>query len=76
MSKTAIIIDSLACIPKEVVERYKIGIVPVIIFFEGKSYRDWIDLTPAKATSFLSGLLSSGKAQQLLRRIISKFTKS
>ena len=53
MSKTAIIIDSLACIPKEVVERYKIGIVPVIIFFEGKSYRDWIDLTPAQGYEFL-----------------------
>ena len=49
MPKTAIIADSVACITKEHAERHKIAMVPVNIFFEGKVYRDWVDVSPTQA---------------------------
>ena len=51
--ETAIIADSIACIPKEQVEAYNIRIVPVNIFFNGHIYRDYIDLSSAKAYELL-----------------------
>ena len=47
--KVAIVTDSIACLTKELVEQYKIGIVPISIYFRDKVYRDWIDLTPSEA---------------------------
>jgi DegV family protein with EDD domain len=48
-NKVAIVTDSIACIPREMVDRYQIGIVPINILAGDKIYRDWIDLTPDKA---------------------------
>jgi DegV family protein with EDD domain len=31
------------------VEQYRIGIVPISIYFGDKTYRDWIDITPTEA---------------------------
>ena len=53
MSDTAIIADSIACIPREQAENFKIRIVPANIFFNGNLYRDLIDLTSAQAYQFL-----------------------
>ncbi len=53
MSNIAIVVDSIACITKEQAERYKIGVVPVNIFFNGKVYRDGLDLSAAQAYEFL-----------------------
>lgn len=53
MDKIAIVADSISCLTREQVEHYKITIVPVNIFFNSKVYRDWIDLTPARAYEFL-----------------------
>ena len=50
---TAIIADSIACIPKEQVDTYHIKIVPVNIFFNGRIYRDYIDLSSSKAYELL-----------------------
>jgi DegV family protein with EDD domain len=49
----AIIADSIACIPKEQVDAYHIKIVPVNIFFNEHIYRDYIDLSSAKAYELL-----------------------
>lgn len=49
----AVITDSIACVTKEHAESYRIKIVPVNIFFNGKVYRDWVDLNPAQAYEFL-----------------------
>jgi DegV family protein with EDD domain len=51
--ETAIIADSVACIPKEQVDAYHIRIVPVNVFFNGHVYRDYIDLSSAKAYELL-----------------------
>ena len=48
MRKVGIVTDSTACIPDELVEQYDICIVPLMIIFEGKSYRDGIDISPGE----------------------------
>ena len=50
MNKVTIVTDSVSCIPKEMTEQYGIRIVPAgIIHFEGKTYRDGVDLGPTEA---------------------------
>jgi len=49
MQKVAVVTDSLACLTKELVERYRIRIVPLNIHFAGKIYKDWVDITPSQA---------------------------
>ncbi len=49
MSKVAIVTDSIACLTRELVEQYGIGIVPISICFRDKVYRDWVDITPTEA---------------------------
>ncbi len=49
MQKVAIVTDSVACLPRELVEQYGISIAPIPISFQGKIYRDWVDITPTEA---------------------------
>lgn len=46
--KVAIVTDTTACIPQELVERHEIEIVPVVFIFGDKSYRDGIDMSTAE----------------------------
>jgi len=45
MSKVAIMTDSTACIPRELESKYDIAVMPLLIVFEDKSYRDGVDIT-------------------------------
>jgi len=45
MGKVAVVTDSSACVPKEVVKQYGIHILPLILIFGDKSYRDGVDIT-------------------------------
>jgi len=45
----AIVTDSVACLTGEQTTRYDINIVPLNIVYDGKSYRDWVDITPREA---------------------------
>lgn len=49
MPKVAIVTDSIACLTRELVEKYKIAIAPLPISAGGKIYRDWVDITPSQA---------------------------
>jgi len=51
--KIAIITDSTAAPTKEQQEKYQFEIVPINVMFEGKVYRDFVDLTAAQAYQFL-----------------------
>ena len=51
--KIAIIVDSVCAPTKEQIEKYRLEIVPVNVRFEGRVYRDFIDLTAAQAYQFL-----------------------
>ena len=46
MKKVAVVADSVCSLPAEIVEKYDICVVPMVIIYEGKSYRDGIDITP------------------------------
>ncbi len=45
----AIVTDSISCLPKELIDQYHIGIVPIRIVAQDKIYRDSIDITPTEA---------------------------
>jgi len=49
MQRVTVVTDSLACLTKELVEKYGIKIVPLNIHFNGKIYKDWVDITPKQA---------------------------
>ena len=49
MQKVAIVVDSLACLTREMVEQYGVTVVPLSFYFGGKIYRDWVDITPSEA---------------------------
>ncbi len=44
MPKIAMVSDTVACLPPELVKEFGIRIVPVNIVIDGKSYRDGIDI--------------------------------
>ncbi len=48
-SEVAIVTDSISCLPKELVEQYRIVIVPIRLLVQGKVYRDSVDITPSEA---------------------------
>jgi DegV family protein with EDD domain len=48
MGRIAVVTDSVACVPPELVERYDIHIVPFHVIWDGQVYRDGVDLTPAE----------------------------
>lgn len=54
MNEVAIVTDSAACLPKELVDRYEIEVVPMEFIHDGKLYRDGIDITPAKFYELLA----------------------
>jgi DegV family protein with EDD domain len=46
MRKVAVVADSVCCLPQEIIEKYDICVVPLQIVYEGRSYRDGVDITP------------------------------
>ena len=48
-NKVAVVTDSIACLTNELVEHYRIEIVPIRLLIQGKVYRDLLDITPSKA---------------------------
>ncbi len=46
MSKVAIVVDSTAFIPPELVAQYDLHVIPQVLNWEGKSYKDDVDITP------------------------------
>ncbi len=53
MDKVAIVTDSVACLPKELIEKYGIEVVPVQVIFGDKVYRDGVDITPSQFYALL-----------------------
>ncbi len=48
-NKVSVVTDSISCLPEDLVKRYNIGIVPIRLLVQGKTYRDLIDITPTDA---------------------------
>jgi DegV family protein with EDD domain len=54
MDRVAIITDSVACLPRDLADRNKIHVVPAgNIYFKGKMYRDWLELSHAEVYHML-----------------------
>ncbi len=53
MSKIALVTDSTAYLPADLVERYGIHVVPVRVIWEGKTYRDGVDITAEEVYALL-----------------------
>ena len=49
MNKVAIVTDSIACLPPEMVRQYQVRILPINLYFGDRVYRDGVDITPAEA---------------------------
>jgi DegV family protein with EDD domain len=49
MQKVTVVTDSLACLTKELARQYRIRVVPLNIYFAGKIYKDWVNITPEQA---------------------------
>jgi len=49
----AVITDSISCLPKELIEKHKLEIVPIRLTFHGEIYRDSVDITPSEAYEML-----------------------
>ncbi|MDD5313264.1 MAG: DegV family protein [Dehalococcoidia bacterium] len=50
----AIVTDTVSCLPGEIIQRYKVTVVPLEIVHQGKIFRDGIDITPAQFYEILS----------------------
>ncbi len=48
MGRVAVVADSTCCLPVELVEKYGICIVPLVIIHKGNSYRDGVDISPTE----------------------------
>ncbi|MFH0913943.1 MAG: DegV family protein [Chloroflexota bacterium] len=46
MARIAVVTDSVACIPPDLVQKYGIQVAPVQITWDRQTYRDGIDMTP------------------------------
>jgi DegV family protein with EDD domain len=77
MSRVAVIVDSIACLTKEIVEQYGITVMPLSFYFGGRIYRDWVDITPSEAyelflkdpESFKSSAVSPGQCLEAFREV-------
>jgi DegV family protein with EDD domain len=47
MADVAIVTDSTACLPSELVEKYGIDIVPMEFIYQDRVYRDGVDMSPS-----------------------------
>ena len=48
MARIAIVTDSGSCVPAELLQRYHIHVVPFGLVWDGRSYRDGVDITPTE----------------------------
>jgi DegV family protein with EDD domain len=46
VARVGIVTDSTVCLPEALVERYAIRVVPLDLVFDGKVYRDGVDISP------------------------------
>lgn len=49
MPNTTVVTDSVACLPRQFVDRYKIDLIPLTFVAGKRSYRDGVDINPTQA---------------------------
>ena len=82
MERVAVVTDSVACLPSKMATDYRISIVPAgNIYYEGKTYRDWVDLSYEEAyhilekspEEFFTGPTSPMEFLQLYRELAKNY---
>lgn len=48
MTSVAVVTDSVAALPPYLAEQYDIHTVPILIYWDGKTYHDGVDITPGE----------------------------
>ncbi len=56
MNQVAIVTDSTAYLPPELIAEYKINVIPLVVIWDGDSFEDGVDITP---TQFYTRLAKS-----------------
>jgi DegV family protein with EDD domain len=65
MAKVKIVSDSSAYIPHDIVKELEIEILPLTLIWEGKEYRDGVDITPDEFYTRLASSSSMPKTSQV-----------
>lgn len=53
MNKVAIVTDSTAYLPPDIIEKYQIQVIPLTVIWDGDSYKDGVDITTSQFYSRL-----------------------
>lgn len=61
MGKIAIVTDSPATVPPELVRKHHITVVPLQIIVEGKTYLDGVDISPQELYQWMRKTGKTGK---------------
>ena len=78
MSKVVVMTDSVACIPKELAEKYQIEVVPAAnIMFDGQTYIDGVTISAAEAYQllrkdpdrFVTSAITPGQLMEVYRQL-------
>jgi len=77
MVSVAVVVDSIACLTREMVEQYGIKVLPLNFYVGDRIYRDWVDVTPSEAyelflkdpDSFKTSSVSPGECIEAYREV-------
>ena len=77
MVSVAVVVDSIACLTREMVEQYGVKILPLNFYVGDRIYRDWVDVTPSEAyklflkdpDSFKTSSVSPGECLEAYREV-------
>ena len=75
MSKIAIVTDSTACLPLELVQRYRIHVIPTWIHRGEEAFRDGMDITQTQVYHWLREGHCLGTSQPSVGEFLSLFQK-
>lgn len=53
MKKVAVVTDSASNLPPELIERYHIFVVPILVYLDGREYRDGVDISPSEVYQYM-----------------------
>jgi len=74
MRKIAIVTDSSANLPHELVEKHHIFVVPVLIYLDGREYHDGVDIVPSEIYRYLR-LSSNGNLPKTATPSVGDFVR-
>ena len=75
MRKVAVVTDSSANLPADVIDRHHIFVVPVLLYMDGREYRDGVDIEPSEVFRYMRDMREStnGKLPRTATPTIGEF---